>query len=74
MSWFHREKPVNTAWPRDRYEPVIRQSICTGEKVACMRDRSSGKLHELVLIREPRDLEGFCRDYGVSEKELKTIY
>ena len=53
---------------------MIRQSICTGEKVACMRDRSTGKLHELVLIREPRDLEGFCRDYGVSEKELKTIY
>ena len=76
MGLFHRKQaePSLPAYSLADFEPVIRSSICTGEKVACMRDRSTGKLHELVLIREPRDLEGFCRDYGVSEKELKTIY
>ena len=74
MSWFHKEKPRSTAWPAEQFEPVIRQSICTGEKVACMRDKTSGRLHELMLIREARDLEEFCRNYGVNKEQIRTIY
>lgn len=56
------------------YEPVIRASICTGEKVACMRERSSGKLHELMFIRNNADLESFCRQVGVEPEQVKTVY
>ena len=56
------------------YEPVVRASICTGEKVACMRDRHSGKLHELMFIRTQADLETFCRRYGVEPEQVKTVY
>ena len=55
-------------------EPVIRASICTGEKVACMRDRESGKLHELMLVRTEEDLKRFCRAYGLGAKDIRTIY
>ena len=59
--------------PED-YEPVIRASICTGEKVACMREKASGKLHEIMLIRTEEDLKTFCRRYRVAEESVKTVY
>ena len=59
--------------PED-YEPVIRASICTGEKVACMRERATGKLHELMLIRSDGDLETFCRRYRVEKTDIRTVY
>jgi hypothetical protein len=61
------------AFPPEDYEPVIRSSICTGEKVACMRERESGKLLELMLLRTPEDLEAFRRQYGVTG-EIPNIY
>ena len=56
------------------YEPVIRASICTGEKVACMRERAGGKVQELMFLRGDGDLAAFCRRYGISPDQVKTIY
>lgn len=56
------------------YEPVVRASICTGEKVACMREKASGRLHEVMFIRTGADLETFCRQYGVEPEQLRTVY
>ena len=67
------EAPVTQFDPAE-YEPVIRASICTGERVACMRERSTGKLQELMLIRTDEDLALFCRRYHVEQKTVKTIY
>ena len=76
MSLFKKrqiEAPVQS-FPAEDYEPVIRSSICTGEKVACMRERSSGKLIELMLLRDHGDFELFCRRYGVQPEDVKTVY
>ena len=70
----HRTEPELPDHDLVAFEPVIRASICTGEKVACMRDRESGKLHELMLIRTDEDLAAFCRRYHVERREIKTIY
>ena len=70
----HQPEPETTAFDPAAYEPVIRSSICTGEKVACMRDRSTGKLQELVLIRTQEDIDAFCRRYRVKAEDVKTIY
>ena len=59
--------------PED-YEPVIRASICTGEKVACMREKASGKLHEVMLIRTEDDRAEFCRRYGLRPEQIRTVY
>ena len=56
------------------FEPVIRSSICTGEKVACMRERATGKLHEVLFLRDDADLMAFCRRYGISPEQIKTVY
>ena len=58
----------------DDYEPVIRASICTGEKVACMREKASGKLHEIMVIRSEGDRAEFCRRYGLKPEQIKTVY
>ncbi len=52
--------------------PVIRASICTGEKVAGFKEVKGGKFHEIALIRTDADLKEFMREYGVSESEIKT--
>ena len=61
-------------YPTENFEPVIRCSICTGEQVACMRERQSGRLHELMLIRDAEDLAAFCRRTGVNADAIRRIY
>ena len=76
MSLFHKKapEPAFPSFDLAAYEPVIRSSICTGERVACMRDRESGRLREVMLIRTAADLEAFCHAYGLSPEQLKTVY
>ena len=70
----HREEPPKPRFDPAQFEPVIRASICTGEKVACMREKETGKLHELALIRGEEDLERFCLNCGVEKSAIRTIY
>lgn len=72
MKLFKRKSPP--PFPPDRYEPVLRRSICTGETTACVRERESGKLHELMLIRTEQDLKQFAADFGVEPNEIPTVY
>ena len=77
MKLFRKEKPASAApaWPPEQYEPVIRSSICTGEQVACMRDRETGKLHEVMLLRTAADRNEFCRLCGIADPaSIKTVY
>ena len=77
MKLFGRKQeaqPESTAFDPAEFEPVIRASICTGERVACMRERATGKLHELMLIRTEEDVAAFCRRYGADAEQLRTVY
>lgn len=77
MSLFGKKRkpePETTVFDPSMFEPVIRASICTGERVACMRERDTGKLHELMLIRTDEDLTAFCRRYRVEQSAIRTIY
>lgn len=51
--------------------PVIRASICTGEKVAGFKDEHTGKFDDLMLIKKDADLKEFLRLYQVKEDEIK---
>ena len=77
MSIFKKKKsePSQASlWPAERFEPVLQSSICTGEKTACMRDRETGKIHEIMLIRDSDDLARFAREYGADTDNVPTIY
>ena len=55
------------------WQPVIRASICTGEQVAGFREKASGRIIEIMLIRSPKDLEEFKRAYGLTG-EIPRVY
>ncbi len=74
MGLFSRKKEQAPLFPPERYEPVLRCSICTGEQVGCMRDRHSGKLLELMLIRTREDLAAFCRLARCDADSIRKIY
>ena len=76
MSLFKKKEKLSIAslYPMEKYEPVLRSSICTGEQTACMRDRSTGKLHEIMVIRNSQDLKQFAEEYGINLGTLRTVY
>ena len=73
MGLFSKKK---TEYPKipEGCKPVLRCSICTGEQTLCAREKETGKLHELMLIRDPADLEGFCAENGLSANDIQKIY
>ena len=64
-------KKKGPRYDRTGKEPVIRASICTGEKVAGYRETATGRFVEVMLIRNDADLEQFLRDYGFDKSEIK---
>ncbi len=57
--------------PETQY-PVIRASICTGERVAGFKNKVDGRFTEVMLLRSMEDEQTFKDAYGI--KELKTEY
>ena len=74
MGLFSKKKSEFPKMPAGDYEPVLRCSICTGEQVLCAKDRQTGKLLEIMLIKSPAELEGFCAANGISAAEIGKIY
>jgi hypothetical protein len=65
----------NPTYSLDEWEPVIRSSICTGEKVAGFKNRQSGVFEDIMLIRVPDDVAEFRKKYGIGEEvKIPTIY
>ena len=69
-----KKKPQQriTTYNSDRYTPVLHCSICTGEQTAGFRDNTTGTFHEIMLIRDEKDLQEFKDVYGV--ENLKKEY
>lgn len=71
----HIKNPEKTEakYDSEKLTPVIRCSICTGEKVAGFRDKATGKFTDVMLLKSSRDLEAFRRKYGI-EGDIENIY
>ena len=72
MRLFHKNES-HISYDTEKLIPVIRSSICTGEKAAGFREKDTGKFREIMLIRNEADLEDFRRQYGIAG-EIETIY
>ena len=70
---FHR-KIKKMEYDRENQKPVIRSSICNGEKVAGFRDVKTGKFAEIMLIRDNEDLDRFLEDYDISVAEIEKAW
>ncbi len=71
---FFKKKLQPRTYDKTAQKPVIRSSICTGEKVAGFQELATGRFVDVMLIRSPEDLREFCQLYGVKEEELTTLY
>ena len=74
MGLFSKKKTEYPKMPQGDYVPVLRGSICTGEQVLCAKECSTGHLLELMLIKSPAQLEGFCEANGISQKDIEKVY
>lgn len=71
---FFSKKQEKRTYDEENQKPVIRSSICTGEKGAGFQDMHTGKFTKIMLIHTPRDLEKFRRLYNIGSSEITTQY
>ena len=72
MKLFHKKSHTHT-YDKVTQKPVIKASICNGEQVAGFKDIRTGKMEEIMLIKNAADLEKFKSMYGI-EGEITKEY
>ena len=58
MGLFKKKVLVQT-YDKENMKPVIKSSICNGEQIAGFKDIRTGKMEEIMLIKNTADLETF---------------
>ncbi len=66
-----KKKTIVKSYNRENQKPVIKASICNGEQVAGFKDIHTGKIEEVMLIKNSADLETFKKVYGIDEEIVK---
>jgi hypothetical protein len=65
---FKKSKPKQTAvYDVETEKPVLKCSICNGEQVAGFKNLHTGVFREIMLIRNPADLQHFKEMYDITE-------
>jgi hypothetical protein len=67
-----RKKTAKETYDKETQKPVIRSSICTGEKVAGFKDIHTGKFTEVILVKNDKDMKVFLEKYDIAPDEVKT--
>ena len=67
-----RKKPAKETYDKENQKPIIKSSICTGEKVAGFKDIYTGKFTEVMLIKNDNDMKVFLAKYDISADEVRT--
>ena len=62
-----KKKIVTKTYDKENKKPVIKASICNGEQVAGFKDIHTGKIEEVMLIKNQADLDAFKK---MSRKEI----
>ena len=64
---FGKKKKLKVEFDREPQKPVLRCSICTGEKVAGFKNIHTGKFEEVMLIRSDEELDVFKAMYELDD-------
>ena len=68
-----KKKIVTKTYDKENKKPVIKASICNGEQVAGFKDIHTGKIEEVMLIKNQADLDTFKKMYGIDD-EIEKEY
>lgn len=71
MLFRKKRKQEQEPYDEENQIPVIRSSICTGEKVAGFKDIHTGRFEEVMVIRNQRDMNEFLGKYAVPEERVR---
>ncbi len=75
MGLFHRKpKEKKPAFDPEKLQPAVRKSYCNREMTLGFIDKQSGNFRSCCGATTQRELEEFCRQYGIRPEDLKTIY
>ena len=66
-----KKKRVTRSYDKENKKPVIKASICNSEQVAGFKDIHTGKIEEVMLIKNTADLKKFKAMYGIEEEITK---
>lgn len=70
---FFKKKSKQKTYDKENQKPVLKCSICNGEQVAGFQDIHTGRITEIMFIRDKKDMELFRSQYGI-EGEITKIY
>ena len=73
MAWFHRKMKALPFDP-SKLQPAVRKSYCNREMTLGFLDKQTGRFIEHCGATSQRQVEEFCRSFGVKPEDLKTIY
>lgn len=63
---FKKKTQVQKAmYDKENQVPIMKCSICNGERVVGFKDIHTGKFEEIMFIRNDSDLAEFMMKYGV---------
>ena len=60
------KKIQKNIYDKDKEQPILRCRLCTGDPVAGVKDISTGRFEEIMLIRNEQDLADFMKMYGIT--------
>ena len=67
-----KKKTVTKVYDKENKKPVIIASLCNGDQFAGFKNIHTGKIEEVMLIKNQADLDAFKKMYGIDgeiEKE-----
>ncbi|MCI6165965.1 MAG: aspartate dehydrogenase [Lachnospira sp.] len=67
------KKKHTQSYDKINKKPVLKTSICTGEQVAGFQDIHTGRIEEIMLIKNATDVDRFKQMYGI-EEEIPKVY
>ena len=74
MRWLTKKKQPIPFDPETQ-EPVIRASICTGERTIGFYDKKTRRLRYAELVRTDADITRFYRQYGlIRDADPETLH
>lgn len=68
-----KKKSYIDTYDNEKYIPLIKASICTGEQVVGFKNIETKEFIEISLIKDIKDLEEFRKKYNVTG-EIKKEY
>ena len=68
-----KKKIVTKTYDIENKKQVINASICNGEQVAGFKNILTGKIEEVMLIKNQADLDAFKKMYGI-DGEIEKEY